>query len=124
MVDVSVIVPTLNEEANIAKTLKLVRAQRSHLDYEVIVSDGGSEDRTAEIAKKYADRVVVGEKRGIWFGRNQGAKAAKGEVYVFIDADTIIPKNYVDSVYPAFGDPGIAGLCAPSNSTRRAPSSG
>jgi cellulose synthase/poly-beta-1,6-N-acetylglucosamine synthase-like glycosyltransferase len=111
--EVSVIIPTLNEEANIGKTLKLVRAQRSRLDYEVIVSDGGSTDKTVDIAKKYADKVVVSEKRGIWFGRNQGAKAAKGEVYVFIDADTMIPKNYVDSVYPAFGDPRIAGLsCA------------
>jgi glycosyltransferase involved in cell wall biosynthesis len=113
MAEISVIIPALNEEKNIEKCLKAVRAQVSHLDYDLVVSDGGSKDRTVEICEKYADKVVSTKQRGIWIGRNTGAKAAKGKVYAFIDADTIVPKNYLDSVFPIFQDEGIVGLsCA------------
>jgi glycosyltransferase involved in cell wall biosynthesis len=60
---------------------------------EVIVSDGGSKDKTAEIAEKYADRVIIytGEARqNIAKGRNDGAKVSKGEYLVFLDADCFL----------------------------------
>ena len=114
MVDISVIVPTLNEEGNIAKTLKAIRKQKTKYDYEIIVSDSRSTDKTVQIAEKYADKVVIARGKGIWRGRNTGAKKAKGKVLVFIDADTIIPKNYLSVVYPIiYYDKSIAALsCA------------
>ena len=119
MTDVSVVIPTLNEEKNIGKCLKFVSSQKTSLDYDIVVSDGGSRDRTREIADEYADKVLITKRRGIWVGRNTGAKAAKGNVFVFIDADTLIPKNYIESVHPIFEDKSIAGLSCAFNFSKR-----
>jgi glycosyltransferase involved in cell wall biosynthesis len=99
--EISVIIPTLNEEKYIEDCLKAISTQDFPREkYEVIVSDGASTDKTAKIAKKYADKVVVSKKRGIWWGRNYGAKFAKGKYLVFIDADTIIDRDYLKTVHP------------------------
>lgn len=89
---ISIIIPTLNEEKIIEKTLRSLREFKG--DYEIIVSDGKSNDKTVEIAQKYADRVVVykGESRQtIGMGRNLGATVATGEYLLFLDADIHIP---------------------------------
>lgn len=89
---ISIIIPTLNEESVIERTLLLLKKNFS-IPHEIIVSDGRSTDRTVEIAKKYADRVVeyAGIKRQtIAQGRNDGAKIATGEFLVFMDADCTI----------------------------------
>lgn len=112
-VDVSVIVPTLNEEEYLENCLKSVARQKTQLNFELIVSDGGSKDKTEGIARRYADEFVVSRKRGIWVGRNNGAKKASGELLVFIDADTRIPPNYLGVVHAVMQDKNIAGVsCA------------
>lgn len=112
-VDVSVIVPAYNEEKYIHKALQSIARQRTSLKYEIIVSDGMSTDRTLAIARKYADRIVASKRKGIWAGRNAGAKAARGNLLVFVDADTAIPPEYVESVHAAMHDRRITGLsCA------------
>ncbi|MGC9310157.1 MAG: glycosyltransferase [Candidatus Aenigmatarchaeota archaeon] len=99
--EISVIVPALNEEKYIEDCLKSILNQTfPRKRYEIIVSDGASTDNTGKIAKRYADRVVVSKKRGIWWGRNYGAKFAKGKYLVFIDADTVLDKDYLETVYP------------------------
>ncbi len=86
---ISIIIPTLNEEKAIGDTLKSL--EPLSLPHEIIVSDGGSRDKTAEISRAYADQVVV--LKGpppigrISYGRNGGAKVAKGDLFVFLDAD-------------------------------------
>lgn len=113
MVDISVIIPALNEEKYIFRTLESVRKQKAHINYEVIVADNDSEDRTVEIAEKYADKVVIAKKRGIWIARNSGAKKSRGDVLVFVDADTTIPPNYLEVVYGVLENEEISGLsCA------------
>lgn len=109
MMDVSVIVPALNEEKNIRKCLRSIRKQKTGMDFELILSDGGSDDATVGIGGGIADRVVKSRK-GIANGRNAGARAAKGRVLVFIDADSSIPPNYLDVVAPVLADPGISGV--------------
>jgi cellulose synthase/poly-beta-1,6-N-acetylglucosamine synthase-like glycosyltransferase len=64
-------------------------------EYEIIVSDSNSKDKTVKIAKKFADKVVVCEKRGIAIGRNFGAKVANGKILIFVDADTISMPNLI-----------------------------
>ncbi|MEM3422939.1 MAG: glycosyltransferase [Candidatus Bilamarchaeaceae archaeon] len=111
--DVSVIVPTLNEGKYLKKCLKSIRAQDTNLDYELIVVDSKSTDCTLDIAKKYADQFLSISQTGIWIGRNKGAAVAKGDVFVFVDADTQIPKNYIDVVYSVLKDKKVSGLsCA------------
>ena len=99
--DVSVIIPTFNEEACIEKTLKAISGQSASFEYEILVCDGGSTDRTRQIANRYA-RVVVSPSRGQAAQTNFGANISESEILVFIDADTIVPKNYLQHVNRAF----------------------
>jgi glycosyltransferase involved in cell wall biosynthesis len=101
--EISVIVPALNEEDTILPCLKALLSQSFPREkYEIIVSDGYSHDRTVEIARKYADKVIITKKRGIWYGRNFGAKFAKGKYLVFIDADTMVKEDYLKTIHRHF----------------------
>ena len=88
---ISIIIPTLNEEKILEKTLKSLR--KFNGNYEIIVSDGKSYDRTLDIARTYTDKIVIysGTKRQtIGKGRNDGAIIASGDYLVFLDADVYI----------------------------------
>ncbi len=100
--EVSVIVPALNEEKYIRYAFEGLSKQ-TFRNFEVIVVDGGSTDRTRDISRKHA-RVIVDRKEGIGRARNAGAAAARGRILVFIDADTK-PSPQLLSVYSkAFAD--------------------
>ena len=91
---ISIIIPTLNEEKEIANTLKNLESVIKDGEVEVIISDGNSKDKTAEIARSYDAKVMVytGEKRQkISEGKNWGAKEAKGEYLLFQDSDITMP---------------------------------
>ena len=90
---ISIIIPTLNEEKTLGNTLAKLRGRFS-TPHEVIISDGKSSDRTVEIARAGADKVVAydrPERQTIAQCRNDGARAAVGEFLVFLDADCTIP---------------------------------
>ncbi|MCB0711506.1 MAG: glycosyltransferase [Ignavibacteriae bacterium] len=90
---ISLIVPALNEEKLIGDMLQIFpREIREKCRIELIVSDGGSTDKTPEIAREHADiiaRHVASRRQTIAEGRNLGAEQARGELLVFINADTI-----------------------------------
>jgi len=89
----SIIIPTKNEEALLPRLLDSVKTQ-TFTDYEIIVADADSADRTREVAKQYGAKVVEGGMPGP--GRNKGAKAAEGEYLLFMDADALMPnKNFL-----------------------------
>ncbi|MDQ3395810.1 MAG: TIGR04283 family arsenosugar biosynthesis glycosyltransferase [Bacteroidota bacterium] len=85
---VSVIIPTLNEEAIIAKTLLSVMSQKGA--FEVIVSDGGSSDNTMEIVKTFPQVKVTYSPKGRALQMNAGAEIARGEHLLFLHADTLL----------------------------------
>jgi glycosyltransferase involved in cell wall biosynthesis len=89
----SIIVPAREEEKTIGVTVSRLKRELT-IPHEIIVSDGGSKDRTVEIAEQHADKVVVfhGTKHRPGLGRNDGAKVASGEFLMFIDADVIVPE--------------------------------
>ncbi|MFA6463387.1 MAG: glycosyltransferase [Candidatus Paceibacterota bacterium] len=90
---ISIIIPTLNEEKIIAKTLSELK-KITVVDHEIIVTDGKSTDNTVVIAKRYTHKVVEnisGKRQTIGEGRNMGANVAVGEYLVFMDADVEIP---------------------------------
>lgn len=110
----SIIIPTLNEEKLLPNILNQIRENKitSLFDAEIIISDGGSTDRTIDIAYKYTNKVIVhkdSDKQGIAAGRNAGAQYAEGQYYIFLGADiffqdivaffNFIDKNFVDSVF-------------------------
>ena len=109
MVKISVIIPTYNEEKNIAHTLYYLSKQTlPRKDYEIIVVDGGSKDRTIEIASKYADKVIMQKSKGVGGARNDGAIIAKGEILVHTDADVIVEKDWLENILKNFHNDVIA----------------
>ena len=95
---ISVIIPTLNEESCLKKTLEAVGR-----DVEVIVVDGGSCDSTVEIAKGFTDKIIMSEKgRGLQMDR--GAEEAGGDIFLFLHADTILPEGWKDYLEGALKD--------------------
>jgi len=89
----SIIVPTRNEERIIERTLKELHDNLTEIEHEIIVTDDKSTDRTLAIAAKYARVVphVFEGKSTIAANRNNGARAATGDYFAFIDADMFIP---------------------------------
>ncbi len=106
---ISVVIPTLNEEKFLESTLKSIKNQDYKGKYEIIVSDGMSKDDTVRIAKKYADEVVICKRKGIAIGRNTGEKLARGELLLFIDADTVILPDALTKVAKMFRNKKIVG---------------
>jgi len=85
---VSIIIPTYNEEEYLPKLLASL-AKQTFRDFEIIVADAKSTDRTRKLAKAAGARVVVGGVPAV--GRNNGAAAARGAIFIFFDADIELP---------------------------------
>lgn len=94
----SVIIPTLNEEQYLPKLLSDLASQTVK-DFEVIVVDGRSKDKTKEKAQGFGSNFPLTflevDKRNVSYQRNTGAKNAKGNTLIFLDADTRIPKDFI-----------------------------
>ncbi|HTY39790.1 MAG TPA: glycosyltransferase [Candidatus Paceibacterota bacterium] len=91
---ISIIIPTLNEKSVIESTLRAIRDGLTDIPFELIVTDSASTDGTQAIAARYATVIehdLRKEKKTIAWNKDQGAAAAHGEFYVFIDADVQIP---------------------------------
>ncbi|MCX7877843.1 MAG: glycosyltransferase [Ignavibacteria bacterium] len=89
---ISIILPTLNEEKLIYQTLSQFTPYiKEKFSAEVIISDGGSTDKTIMIAQDFADKIVTADKKqNIPIGRNEGAKVASGKYFYFFNADTLV----------------------------------
>jgi len=98
---VSIIIPALNEETMLPRLLDSIKAQDFD-GYEIIVADAHSVDKTREIAAGYGCRIVDGGLPAV--GRNAGAAAAQGEFLFFLDADVVLPKNFLRNVYNEMQD--------------------
>ncbi len=112
---VSVVIPTLNEEKNILNCLRSIEKQ-SVKPYEIIVSDGSSEDRTLELVKKFSKsckipiRIVVSKRRSPSIQRQKGAEVARGDIVAFIDADSIANEHWIKKIVEEFKDKRVVGV--------------
>jgi glycosyltransferase involved in cell wall biosynthesis len=105
---VSVIVPTWNEARYLPALLESLRHQ-TWKDFEVLVADSGSPDGTEDLVTAFGGRYLPGGRKGPGEGRNRGAKAAQGDVLVFVDADCTLPPNLLESLVAALDGPGVIG---------------
>ncbi len=109
---ISVVIPAYNEEKYLPKTLEAIR-QLSRKPDELIVVDGGSTDKTASIARMCGATVVTIPHRGIGFARQKGLEAAMGNIVAWTDADTIVPRDWLDKIVNVLLRPGVAGTYGP-----------
>ena len=106
---VSIVLPAYNEELSIGRVLDEIketmaaRGMEREIDYEVIVVDDGSTDRTGEIARSRGVRVVCHpESRGSGAARKTGILDASGEIIVMLDADGTYPVKSIPDVFEYF----------------------
>jgi glycosyltransferase involved in cell wall biosynthesis len=113
LIKVSVIIPTYNEEKGIARTLRRLSGQTlPREEYEIIVVDGNSKDKTREIAANYADQVIPQKGRAVGGARNDGVEVARGSIVVHTDADAVPPEDWLERILSLFGE-GVVAVCGP-----------
>ena len=109
----SIVIPAHNEAQYLGATLaalaSAVKEAVIDVDHEIVVVDDGSTDATAEIARAAGARVVSVDVRQIAASRNAGARAARGDMLVFVDADTIVPASVLRAAVAAMQAGAVGG---------------
>jgi len=118
----SVIIPALNEEKTIGRTIQCLKAQNFNRDqFEIIVVDNASTDRTSEIAQHAGVITVLEKTIGTNVARNRGIKESRGDILVFLDADcephefwlstidSLLTSNSIDAISGPY-DYGFTGI--------------
>jgi len=100
---ISVVVPTYNEENSIGQCLTALKNQTfPQKDYEIIVVDNNSTDRTAQIVREIGIKVFSEKKQGYVFALRKGCSQAEGEIIAITDADTLVTRDWLEKIYQAF----------------------
>lgn len=100
---ISIIIPTFNEEEKIATTIKhLLNDHDKNNIEEIIIADGGSTDRTAEIARSQNAKTIIVSGRNRAAQLNAAAKKANGNILFFLHADSIVPLDFTTKIIEAF----------------------
>lgn len=111
---ISVIIPVYNAETTLNKCVDSVLMQQ-YADFEVILVDDGSKDRSLQICEEYARRnsrvtVIHKENGGVSSARNAALEIAKGERILFLDADDYLDKSFFNGVKESTEDLLIRGI--------------
>ena len=100
----SLVIPTFNSAKTLEKCLdSIINQNYPHNKREIIIIDGGSTDKTIEIAKRYKTKIIFNRDTVEEKGRPLGIDNAQGEIIGFIDADNILPKkNFLEKIVNHF----------------------
>jgi glycosyltransferase involved in cell wall biosynthesis len=111
---ISFIIPAHNEERLIGRTLTALgnAALAAGHSYEIVVVDDASSDHTASLAREHGAQVIAVAHRQIAATRNAGARQASGEIFVFLDADTVVNEAVIRSALGAIKQGAVGGGCA------------
>ena len=98
--NISVVIPAHNEESFIGSVLKALNNQSiPRNEYEIIVIDNNSTDKTIEVAKQLgADKIIKELRQGTNIARQRGVEASKGEIVAFLDADCVPPSSWLENI--------------------------
>jgi glycosyltransferase involved in cell wall biosynthesis len=108
----SVIIPTLNEEKNLGICFKSLMEQ-TYREFEVIIVDGGSQDRTVDMAERNGFDILEVEKtrpHDVSAAKNEGAKHARGDILFFLDADMALKPNCFEVLDGEYRNPDVIGV--------------
>ncbi|MDQ3239458.1 MAG: glycosyltransferase [bacterium] len=103
MLELSIVIPCLNEEHYIGKLLKCLSVQ-SFENFEVIIVDGGSDDSTCQVVEEFIGKdvlfgkrikLLISDKKGVSYQRNLGALEAKAKRLLFLDADVQVKPTFI-----------------------------
>ncbi|XHU96423.1 MAG: TIGR04283 family arsenosugar biosynthesis glycosyltransferase [cyanobacterium endosymbiont of Rhopalodia gibba] len=106
MIIISIIIPVLNEETFIVKTLNNLQINEA---IEVIVVDGGSKDNTVQLVRNMGVKIIQLTQASRSLQMNQGALLATGNILLFLHADTILPQGYDELILNSFSNSKIVG---------------
>lgn len=109
---ISVVIPALNEADYLPRALGSLNAQ-TFRDFEIIVADNGSTDATAQIALSHGARVISETKPGVCAARDAGTRAARGQIIVSTDADTVFQPDWLNKIAAQFADPTVILVAGP-----------
>jgi glycosyltransferase involved in cell wall biosynthesis len=98
---ISVVIPAFQEEKYLPRALQSVLGQE-YKNFELIVVNNNSSDKTAEIAEKFGAKVIFELRQGVGFARQAGFLAAKGDIIATTDADAVLPKNWLSRIAKEF----------------------
>lgn len=108
---ISIIIPIYNVEKYIVDCLKSIE-QQTFKDFEVIIVDDGSTDKTVEVVdhfnKNFNYKVIKQENKGVSAARNVGIQASRGKYLCFVDSDDVLDKNYLRILYDSIQNSDIA----------------
>ncbi|MCR4330169.1 MAG: glycosyltransferase [Candidatus Roizmanbacteria bacterium] len=113
-ITVSVVIPAYNEEKNIERTLSSILLLRP-VPSEIVVINNNSSDKTGDLARKMGVRVIEENVRGISTARNAGFNAAKGDLLIRCDADTVVPQDWIQTVVDSFKDVSVVAVTGPAD---------
>ncbi|MFQ6128105.1 MAG: glycosyltransferase [Thermoplasmata archaeon] len=114
MKKISVVIPTYNEDKGLEKFLKQFEEQTLSRElFELIIVDGNSTDKTREIARSFADKVILQESEGIGGARNDGFRVAVAPMVATTDADVRLPTTWLERILDNFRDPDVVAVCGP-----------
>lgn len=108
---VSIVIPSLNEEQFIERCLKSLKNQT--VPCEIIVVDNGSTDKTVEIARKYADKVLVEPEINLTELRSKGVETSQSNIIATTDSDTVCPPEWLETLLEGFKDLSVVAVGGP-----------
>ncbi len=108
---VSFVIPAYNEAALVGATIESIRLAMAGQDvgYEIVVANDDSSDATAAVARQAGARVIDVAHRQIAATRNAGARAAAGDLFIFVDADSLVSPALAAEALRAWGDGAVGG---------------
>lgn len=101
---ISVIIPTLNEASNLVELIPALQSELQNVRYEIIVVDGGSTDHSVQIATEFGNTVLSCNVKCRAKQMNEGAGISKGDILYFVHADSRPPKGFFTDIKQAFSE--------------------